>query len=66
MNKINQSNWKYRKYMQDNATIIINNNTTNATNGIPIVTNKRYTDRASDLKQSFLDKKNIFCPSIIM
>ena len=60
------TNWKYRKYLQANATNIINNNTINAVSGIPIVTNKKYVDRKSDLKQSFLDKKNIFCPSIIM
>ena len=61
-----ESNRKYRKYLQDNAITIINTNTINSTVGVPIVTNRKYSNRPSDLKQSFLDKKNIFCPSIIM
>lgn len=60
------SNWDYRTYLQNNGKTIMNQNTLNATKEIPIVTERKYSERPSDLKQSFLNKQVVFCPSIIM
>jgi hypothetical protein len=68
--KLNTS-WGYRDYLQKNTNTIINHNTNNALlNGNMNIINRGYSQNTlypSDLKQSFLnEKKNIYCPSILM
>uniref|UniRef100_A0A6C0HSA8 Uncharacterized protein n=1 Tax=viral metagenome TaxID=1070528 RepID=A0A6C0HSA8_9ZZZZ len=73
--RINQNDqlttsWKHRTYLQTNSDLIINQNTKNAIVDTPQVfnVNKRgysYNSQyPSDLKQSFLKKDPIVCPSI--
>jgi len=75
--RINQNDnlnttWKHRTYLQKNCEVIINQNTKNAIIETPQIfnINKRgysYNTRyPSDLKQSFLNKEAIVCPSISM
>lgn len=75
--RINQNDnlntsWKHRTYLQKNCEVIMNQNTKNAMIDTPQIFsintrgysyNTRYP---SDLKQAFLKKDPIVCPSIPM
>ena len=53
------SNWKYRKFLQQNADKIMElNNLSHITSDTPLYFNNQYPQPASDLKSNYLNKCN--------